>query len=60
MVTDEIVLWQFIRGLRPDLRKEVLKDTNLTTVSDAIIIAERSEAANKFAENFGNYKVKNK
>lgn len=54
------MLWQFIRGLRPDLRKEVLKDTNLTVVSDAIIIAERCEAANKFAENFDNFKVKNK
>ena len=60
LVTDEAVLWQFIRGLKPELRMEVLKDPNLTTVSDAILIAERIEAASKFAENFDSYKNKNK
>ena len=60
MVTDEAVLWQFVRGLRPELRTEVLKDPNLATVSDAILIAERLEAASKFAENFDAYRTKNK
>jgi hypothetical protein len=45
LVTDEAILWQFIRGLKPELRTEVLKDPNLNTVSDAILIAERLEAA---------------
>lgn len=59
-MTDEAILWQFIRGLKPDLRTEVLKDPNLNTVSDAILIAERIEAASKFSENFDVYKNKNK
>lgn len=60
LVTDEAILWQFIRGLKPELRTEVLKDPNLNTVSDAILIAERLEAASKFSENFDAYKTKNK
>jgi hypothetical protein len=52
LVTDEAILWQFIRGLKPELRTEVLKDPNLNTVSDAILIAERLEAALKFSANF--------
>jgi hypothetical protein len=50
LVTDEAILWKFIGGLKPDLRKEVLKDPNLNVLSDAILIAERIEAAEKFAE----------
>ena len=42
------------------MRKEVLKDSHLSTVSDAILIAERINAAEKFADNFENYKSKNK
>ena len=42
------------------MRKEVLKDSHLSTVSDAILIAERINAAEKFADNFETYKTKNK
>jgi hypothetical protein len=59
LITDEIKLWQFIKGLKPHIRKDVLKDHNLNTISDAIIIAERINAAEKFADNFKDYKNKN-
>ena len=42
------------------MQKEVLKDSHLSTVSDAILIAERINAAKKFADNFETYKTKNK
>ena len=60
MVTDESKLWQFIRGLKPEIRKEVLKDANMSTLSDAILVAERIDAADTFADNFANFKKKNK
>ena len=60
MVTDESKLWQFIRGLKPEIRKEVLKDANMSTLSDAILVAERIDAADNFSDNFANFKKKNK
>ena len=60
VVTDEAVLWQFVKGLKPHLRKEVLKDPNLSTVSDAILIAEHLNTAENFSESFEQYKAKNK
>ena len=60
LVTDETKLWQFIRGLKADIRKEVLRDANLQTLSDAILAAERIDAADKFADNFDTFKRKNK
>ena len=59
LATDESKFWQFIRGLQPALRKEVLKDANLSALSDAILVAERIDAADKFADNFDNFKKKN-
>lgn len=59
LVTDETKLWQFIRGLKPEIRKEVLRDAHITTLSDAILVAERIDAADKFADNFDNFKMKN-
>ena len=48
-----------MKGLKPSLQKEVLKDPHLSTVSDAILIAERLDAAEHFATNFSQYKNKN-
>ena len=61
LVTDEATLWQFIGGLKHNIRREVLKDAHLTTLSDAILIAERVDAAEQFAEvGFRTYSNKNK
>ena len=37
-------------GLKYDLKKEVLRERNLTVLSDAILAAERADAVEKFAK----------
>ena len=49
LVTDEAVLWKFIGGLQYNLKREVLREKHLTTLSDAVLAAERAEACEKFA-----------
>ena len=40
LVTDENALWTFVSGLKYDLKKEVLQERNLATLSNAILSAE--------------------
>jgi hypothetical protein len=42
LVTDEIALWQFVAGLKTELKREVLREKSLMTLSDAILAAERA------------------
>lgn len=49
LVSDDSVLWGFVAGLKMDLKREVLRQPNLTTVEDAILAAERADAVDKFA-----------
>jgi hypothetical protein len=48
LVTDESALWQFVTGLKVELKREVLREKSLTTLSDAILSAERADAVDKF------------
>ena len=41
LVTDDAKLFRFISGLRSDVQQHVLLDTKVTTLSDAILLAER-------------------
>ncbi len=50
LVTDEACLWRFISGLNYQLRKEVLRERNLQTVSDAMLAAERADAVERMAK----------
>ena len=50
LVTDEACLWRVISGLNYQLRKEVLRERNLQTVSDAMLAAERADAAERMAK----------
>lgn len=47
LVSDESALWGFVSGLNIDLRREVLR-SNLTTLEDAYLAAERADACKKF------------
>lgn len=48
LVTDESALWQFVTGLKMELKREVLREKSLLTLSDAILAAERADAVEKF------------
>jgi hypothetical protein len=48
LVTDETALWQFVTGLKMELKREVLREKSITTLSDAILAAERADAVDKF------------
>ena len=50
LVSDEVALWTFVQGLKMDMKREVLREKNLTTLSDAILSAERADAVDKFAK----------
>jgi hypothetical protein len=48
LITDESALWQFVSGLKPELKREVLREKHLATLSDAILAAERANAVEQF------------
>lgn len=48
LVTDDAKLFRFIQGLRPDVQQHVLLDTSVSTLSDAILLAERVQQAQDF------------
>jgi hypothetical protein len=50
LVTDESALWQFVTGLKVELKREVMREKSLTTLSDAILSAERADAVEKFVK----------
>jgi hypothetical protein len=50
LVTDTSALWTFVGGLKIDLRREVLKQQNVTLLEDAILAAERADAVERFAQ----------
>lgn len=49
LVTDEAALWKFVGGLKYELKREVMRERSLITLSDATLAAERADAAERFA-----------
>ena len=41
LVTDDQKLFRFMQGLKPQVQQPVLMDTSVSTLSDAILLAER-------------------
>lgn len=50
LITDAAALWAFVGGLKIDLRREVLRQTNVTVLEDAILAAERADATERFVK----------
>ena len=50
LVTTDMVLHRFVSGLKPEIQKDVLLQTQITTLSDAVLAAERVQAALNFVK----------
>ena len=48
LVTDDQKLFRFIQGLKPEVQQHVLLQTDVTTLSEAILLAERVQQAQDF------------
>ena len=48
LVNDDQVLYRFVKGLKPEVQRWVLMDTNVTVLNDAILLAERIQYADDF------------
>ena len=56
LVTDDAKLFRFISGLKQDVQQNILLDTNVTTLSDAILLAERVPQTQDFRKYGTTYK----
>ena len=48
IVTDDQKLFRFIQGLKPEVQQHVLLQTDVRTLSEAVLLAERMQQAQDF------------